>query len=149
MRSRKAHDIDQFKKILKDKGMKATPQRIAVHQAMIELGHASADMICEFLSKNNPTGITVSSVYNILAQLNELGIYKRRFSANNKMYFDINLDKHLHLYDTKYNEYRDIADEKLIELIENHFKGRKFRGYKIDDFDVQIVCHSTRRNIKD
>ncbi len=149
MHSKRAHDIDQFIKILKDKGMKATPQRIAVHQAMIELGHASADMVCEHLSKNNPTGITVSSVYNILTQLNELGIYKRRFSSNNKMYFDANPGKHLHLYDTRYNEYRDLEDDEMIGFIESHFKGRKFRGYKIDDFDVQIICHSTRRFKKD
>ena len=145
MRNKKAPDIEQFKKILKDKGMKATPQRVAVHQAMLELGHASADMVCDFITRNSSTNVTVASVYNVLARLNELGIYKRRFSSNNKMYFDVNTFSHLHLYDTRYNEFKDIVDDELNELIESHFKGRKFRGYKIDDFDIQIVCHSTRR----
>ncbi|MCQ2157709.1 MAG: transcriptional repressor [Bacteroidales bacterium] len=149
MRNKKAPDIEQFKKILRNEDMKATQQRIAVHQAMLELGHASADMVCDYISAHNGTDITVASVYNILSQLNEIGLYKRRFSSNNKMYFDVNNFNHLHLYDTKFNEYKDVQDDELIELIENHFRGRRFRGYKIDDFEVQIVCHSTRRPKKD
>ena len=33
----------QFRRMLGEKGLKATPQRLAVHEAMIALGHASAE----------------------------------------------------------------------------------------------------------
>ena len=81
--------IDAFKKVLKDKGLKATPQRVAVHEAMISLGHASADQVGQHIAQNSPVKITVSSVYNILTQMSGLGIYAQRMSANNKMYFDV------------------------------------------------------------
>ena len=36
-------DIIQFKRLLRDHGLKATPQRTAVHEAMSDLVHAGAD----------------------------------------------------------------------------------------------------------
>lgn len=138
-------DREQFKNLLKDAGMKATPQRLAVHDAMMVLGHASADMVADYISKNSQTSIAVASVYNILSGLADLRIYSRRLSSSNKMFFDVNSSKHIHLYDTRFNEYLDIPDKDVLALVESKFKGRKFKGYKIDGIDVQIICHSTKR----
>ena len=138
-------DREQFKNLLKDAGMKATPQRLAVHDAMMVLGHASADMVADYISKNSQTSIAVASVYNILSGLADLRIYSRRLSSSNKMFFDVNSSKHIHLYDTRFNEYLDIPDNDVLALVETKFKGRKFKGYKIDGIDIQIICHSTKR----
>ena len=138
-------DREQFKTMLKDAGMKATSQRLAVHDAMMALGHASADMVADFISKNSETTIAVASVYNILSGLADIRIYSRRLSSSNKMFFDVNSTKHIHLYDTRFNEYMDIPDNDVLALVESKFKGRKFKGYKIDGIDIQIICHSTKR----
>jgi hypothetical protein len=29
--------------------------------------------------------------------------------------------------------------------VEGHLKGRRYRGYRIDGFEVQLLCHPTRR----
>lgn len=137
--------IGQFKTRLKTKGLKATPQRIAVHEAMINLGHASADSVCDWITNHSETKVTVASVYNILTQLTLLGFYRHRLSANNKMYFDVNTSTHLHLYDCVSNDYKDIIDEELTDMVETHLKKRRFRGYKVDFIDIQLVCHPTRR----
>ena len=50
IKDKTAPDVETFRSILKGKGLKATPQRIAVHEAMLNLGHASADMVVEKLS---------------------------------------------------------------------------------------------------
>lgn len=136
---------EQFKKALKDKNLKATPQRLAVHGAMQKLGHASADMVVEEISRSSGQSVTTSSVYNTLSQLADLHIYERRFSSNNKMYFDVINFRHLHLFDTKNKEFHDIIDDELIQLVDKHFKGRRFRGFKLDSIDIQLICHSTRR----
>ena len=60
------NDIDQFVAKLKKHSLKATPQRIAVHKAMIRLGHASADMVAGEIAREGEASITVASVYNIL-----------------------------------------------------------------------------------
>lgn len=141
-------DAEHFKKVLKDHDLKATPQRIAVHEAMTALVHASADMVLDYIRGHGDAGVTPSSVYNILSDLADIGLYGRRYSANSKMYFDCNSSRHLHLYDSDNHEFKDIADDKLLDIIDSHFKGRRFRGYSIDGVDIQIICHPTRKKTK-
>ncbi len=83
-----APTVDELKIILKKHGLKATQQRVAVHMAMLHLGHASADMVAGETARAKIANVTAASVYNILSQLADIGIYSRRLSANNKMYFD-------------------------------------------------------------
>ena len=137
--------LEELKPILKARGLKATPQRLAVHEAMLELGHASADMVTDYIIAKGKTKVTVASVYNVLSQLALHGIYKHRLSANNKMYFDVNSSKHMHLYDTYNNEFKDVFDEELFEILEEKLKHKRFKGYKIDGIDVQIICHPSHR----
>lgn len=144
---RKAPDMDSFKALLRRHSLKATPQRMAVHEAMMELGHASADMVSEAIGKAGKVKVTVASVYNILSQLALLGIYHHRLSANNKMYFDVNTDRHIHLYDVRNNTYRDILDDELMDLIDAKLARRRFRGYKVEGVDIQILCKPTRKGV--
>ena len=137
-------DLETFRKVLKSHGLKATDQRIAIHAAMLELGHASADMVREHIVSHGGT-ITVASVYNTLTQLALQGIYKHRLSANNKMYFDVNTVKHIHLYDVYNNTYKDIIDEELTMTVETALKKRRFKGFRVDGIDIQILCHPSHR----
>ena len=135
----KTMNMEQFKAALKRYSLKATPQRLAVHEAMLNLGHASADMVTESIRKASGTNVTVASVYNILTQLSCLGIYRHRMSANNKMYFDVNTFRHIHIYDCENHSYRDLIDEELMGLIESHLGRKRFRGFRIEDIDIQLV----------
>ena len=137
--------MDRYKSVLKRHRLKATPQRLAVHEAMLDLGHASADQVGEWIASRGVTRVTPASVYNILTQMTLLGVYVHRFSANNKMYFDVNTFRHVHLYDTVNNDYRDIMDEELLEMVESRVRGKRYRGYKVDGVDIQIICHPTTR----
>ena len=137
--------MEDFKKALRQHNLKATQQRLAVHSVMIQLGHASADMVEEKLKEYGTVKITVASVYNILTQLARLGIYSYRLSRNNKMYFDVNAVNHIHLYDADNHEYKDVLDEELLTFVEQKLRSSKFRGYKIDNIDIQINCHTSSR----
>lgn len=151
-----APDIDSFSEVLRAKGLRATSQRIAVHRAMLELGHASADEIASKIAEHQLASfragmftsgktITVASVYNILSQLTELGIYSQRLSANSKMYYDITVGRHLHLYDRVNHEFIDIYDDELLDTVAAMLKKRRFAGYRVDDIDIGIICHPTRK----
>lgn len=137
-------DIEAFKEFLKKHKLKATPQRLAVHDAMLHLGHACADMIAEYIQENSEIKITVASVYNILFSLSEVGAYRRRMSSNNKMYFDVNNFNHAHIYDIVNSSYTDIIDDELFDLVHKKIGKKRFRGYKVDHIDIQIVCHPTK-----
>lgn len=139
---------DEFRTMLRRHGLKATRQRMEVHNAMMALGHASADMVSEEIRRRGVLPVTTASVYNILSQLADIRIYARRMSANNKMFFDVNNWKHIHLYDRENHRYRDIMDDELIELVNSHLKRRKFRGFTVEDIDIQLIARPTNRKSK-
>ena len=127
-----APTVDDLKIILKKHGLKATQQRVAVHMAMLHLGHASADMVAGETARAKVANVTAASVYNILSQLADIGIYSRRLSANNKMYFAVN------------NTFRDLQDDELIDYVQSHLGRKRFRGYKVEGIDIQIVCRPSK-----
>ena len=145
MNTHKCPTLEEFKDILKKHSLKATPQRLAVHEAMISLGHASADMVTDAIKENSTAKVTVASVYNILTQMAMLGVYHYRMSSNNKMYFDVNTFKHIHLYDHENHTFKDVIDDELISLIEAHLIKKKVRGYKIENIDIQLVARPSTK----
>ena len=145
MNTHKCPTIEEYKEILKKHSLKATPQRLAVHEAMMSLGHACADMVTETIKEKNTAKVTLASVYNILTHMAMLGVYNYRLSANNKMYFDVNTFKHIHFYDQDNHVFKDVVDDELVSLIESHLSRKRVKGYKIESFDIQLVGRPTRK----
>ncbi len=130
--------MQTIKEKIQQNGLKATPQRIAVYDAMKKLGHASADMVVEVLKESFPT-LTVATIYNVLESFVEAGLVVRRYSSNNKMYFDINTYEHVHIYDRETNTYSDYDDPELIRLVADYIsrKGRPDLVFK--NIDIQLI----------
>jgi Fe2+ or Zn2+ uptake regulation protein len=145
MNTHKCPNVEEFKEILRTHSLKATPQILAVHEAMMELGHASADMVTEIIKAKGTAKVTLASVYNILTQMAMLKVYSYRLSANNKMYFDVNTFKHIHFYDKDNHVFRDVVDDDLVSLIESHLSRKRVKGYKIEGIDIQLVGRPTRK----
>ena len=145
MTTHKCPNMEEFKVILRKNSLKATPQRLAVHEAMMSLGHASADMVTEAIKEKNTAKVTMASVYNILTQMAMLGVYHYRLSSNNKMYFDVNTFKHIHFYDHENHAYKDVIDDELVAMIESHLARKRFKGYKLESIDIQLVGRPTRK----
>lgn len=145
MNTHKCPTIEEFKALLKKHSLKATPQRLAVHEAMMTLGHACADMVTETIKEKGTAKVTLASVYNILTHMAMLGIYDYRLSANNKMYFDVNTFKHIHFYDQDNHVFKDVVDDDLVALIESHLSRKRVRGYRIEGFDIQLIGRPTKK----
>ena len=145
MNTHKCPNLEEFKAILKKHSLKATPQRLAVHEAMMTLGHASADMVTDAIKEKESAKVTVASVYNILTHMAMLGIYHYRLSSNNKMYFDVNTFKNIHFYDHSNHVFKDVIDDELVQMIETHLSRKRVKGYKIESFDIQLVGRPTKK----
>ena len=145
MNTHKCPTIEEFRDILKKHSLKATPQRLAVHEAMMELGHACADMVTERIKAKGTAKVTLASVYNILTHMAMLKVYSYRLSANNKIYFDVNTFKHIHLYDQEQHIFKDVVDDELIALLESHLGRKRVKGYKIESIDIQLVARPTKK----
>lgn len=139
--------LDEFKTQLRRHNLRATQQRLAVHEVMMELEHASADTVQQKLAEKG-AAVTTASVYNILSDLADYRIYSRRLSSANKMFFDIDASRHLHLYDRENHFFRNLEDEELSALVAAHLKRRKFKGYTVEDIDIQIIAKPTRKKKK-
>lgn len=136
--------MEEFRTQLRRHGLKATRQRLAVHEVMMEMVHASADMVREELYRRG-SRVTTASVYNILSQLADFRIYGRRLSATNKMFFDVVPSRHIHMYDRENNTWRDLMDEDLDALVNAHLKRRRFKGFTVEDIDIQLIARPTRK----
>ena len=147
-RTHSAPDMESFRSILKSKGLKATPQRIAVHEAMLVLGHASVDMVCDQVKKEGTAKVTAASVYNILSGLSTIGIYRRIPTNDNKVWYDAITRTHLHIFDRKRNELKDLVDDGFSATAAAYFKDHAPKGYKVDEIDIQLVCHRSRNSKK-
>jgi len=69
--------INETRNKLVEKGLKITPQRIAILEAIIKLNnHPTAENIIEYIRKNHPN-IATATVYKVLDALVENGLIKK------------------------------------------------------------------------
>ena len=127
---------------IKEAGLKATPQRLAIYESMRKLGHASVDMVIEDLKNSFPT-LTVATIYNVLESFVNTGLLTRRFSSNNKMYFDVNVYEHAHFYDQEENSYMDFHDPELVRLVMDYLSTKQIEKFDVKTVDIQLVGKKT------
>lgn len=127
-----------IKEKIKSAGLKATPQRLAVYSAMRKLGHACVDMVTEEVKVSHPT-LTVATIYNVLESFVNAGLLVRRFSSNNKMYFDVNTYDHIHIYDENLNTYTDFNDPVLVKMVTDYLKNVEIPNFKLRTVDIQLL----------
>ena len=77
----------------------------------------------------------------------EAGLYAQRLGAGDKKVFDVRTARHIHLYDSVNNHYRDLVDKELVALAQERLL-KKYKGYTVDGIEISIVCHPTRRRKK-
>ena len=142
LQNRTEPDMLILKNKIKEAGLKATPQRIAIYEAMRKLGHACVDMVAEELKKSFPT-LTIATIYNVLESFVNAGLLVRRFSSNNKMYFDVNVYEHAHFYDTEMNAYEDYHDPELVKIVMEYISSKNIDNFDIKSVDIQLVGKKT------
>ena len=128
-----------YRERLKEKGLKVTPQRVAIFEAILKLdNHPTADDIIAFIKKNHPN-ISVGTVYKVLDTYIENNLLERVKTEKDIMRYDAHLTKHHHLYCAETERIEDFEDEKLNELISAYFKKQKIKNFKIQDIKLQIT----------
>jgi Fur family peroxide stress response transcriptional regulator len=130
---------DYIHKQLKQKGLKVTPQRVAIYEAVITLkNHPTAEQIIEFIKKKHPS-ISVGTVYKVLDSLVENQLLKKVKNEKDVMRYDAITEKHHHLYSTDNEIIEDYIDPELDRIIAEYFTKKKIKGFKIKDITLQIT----------
>ncbi len=125
--------------LLKEKGLKVTPQRVAVLEALDGCPgeHPTAEAIIEIIREKNPN-IATGTIYKILEVFVEHDLIKRVNTNKDVMRYDIFTSQHHHLYSVDSDRIEDYCDEQLNRILNEYFKKRRIPGFRIEDIQVQI-----------
>lgn len=130
--------IEEIRIKINQCGLKATPQRIAILEAIYALSnHPTAENIIDYIRKKHPS-IASGTVYHVLDVLVENKLVKRVKTERDAMRYDGILDHHHHMYCTKCDIIEDYADEELDSILKAYFKKKDLKGFKIEDIVLQI-----------
>jgi len=129
---------EKIKNKLTEKGLKVTPQRMFIFEAIYKLNnHPTADNILDYIKDIHPH-IATGTVYKVLNVLLENNLIKKVKTENDKMRYDANIESHHHLYDTESDVIEDYYDEELDKLLREHFNTKNMPDFKIEEIVLQI-----------
>jgi len=130
--------IRDIKNRLVEKGLKVTPQRMIILEAIYTLNnHPTAENIIEYIRQEHPN-IATGTVYKVLETLIENGLIKKVTTDKDVMRYDGVMENHHHLYCTECDVIEDYYDKELDELLSKYFENKKLPGFEIQEFILQI-----------
>ena len=131
--------IAEIRNKLIEKGLKVTPQRIAILEAIIKLNnHPTAENIIDYIRNNHPN-IATATVYKVLDALVVNEIIKKVKTERDVMRYDAMMESHHHLYCSESDRIEDFVDTELDEMIGKYFEKKKISDFKIEDVKLQII----------
>lgn len=139
-------DAKDFSKELNEKGLKVTPQRIAVLDAIISLNnHPTAENILDHIRKIHPN-ISSATVYKVLDVFVSNGLIRRVDTERDIMRYDAITESHHHIYCSDSNRIEDYKDEELHKLLTEYFQKKQIPDFKIEDLKLHIIGKFTGNN---
>lgn len=131
---------------LKDCGLKVTPQRIAVFDAVINLNnHPTAENVIDYIKKNHPN-IATGTIYKTLETFAKCGLIKKVKTDADVMRYDAVIERHHHLYCADSDRIEDFEDKVLDEMLDKYLKNKKIPNFTIEDIKLQIVGKFLKNN---
>jgi Fur family ferric uptake transcriptional regulator len=119
--------------LLRQTGLRVTPQRLAVLRAVSDLPHATADAVAETV-KDEIGSISVQAVYDALAALTEKGLLRRIQPAGSSARYEARVgDNHHHVVCRACGRMVDVecavGEAPCLTIVDD-------RGYEIDEAEV-------------
>lgn len=140
-------NIEDISNALITKGLKVTPQRIAILEAVLNSNHPTADQILEYIRPKNPN-ISQATVYKVLDTLVDIRLIKMVKTDRDIKRYDAVPEKHHHIYYSDSDIIEDLVDPELNELLAKYFANKGIPDFNIEDIILQIVGHSAKKDKK-
>jgi Fur family peroxide stress response transcriptional regulator len=130
--------VEQISDKLKHAGLKVTPQRLAILEAVYHMNnHPTAENIIEYIRKKHPN-IATGTAYKVLDTLVENHLIRKVKTERDVMRYDGLMERHHHLYCSESDRIDDYTDHELDRMLEKYFKKKKIPGFRIDEIKLQI-----------
>lgn len=128
---------------LRAKGLRVTPQRLAVYEAVDLLNnHPTAEEVSQFIRKKHPD-IALGTVYKTLETLAEMDILKRVKTDSGLLRYDAVKEDHHHIYCAVCDQIEDYHDPELTRMLYDYFERHSIPDFSIEDIKLQIVGRYT------
>lgn len=132
-------ELSEARNKLIEKGLRITPQRLAIFEAVLKLyNHPTADDIAAFIKRDFPN-VATGTVYKVLDSLVENGLIKKVKTEKDVMRYDAILENHHHLYCAESDRIADYYNEEINALLTNYFRQHEIPDFKIGDIKLQII----------
>ncbi|MGA3014641.1 MAG: transcriptional repressor [Bacteroidales bacterium] len=124
---------------LRRTGLKVTPQRIAIMEAVMMLNnHPTAENIFEFIKERHPN-IASGTVYKVLETLVDKKLINKVKTDRDIMRYDAVFEKHHHLYSAESDRIEDYFDDNLNQILTDYFKKHNIPEFEIEEIKLQII----------
>ena len=136
-------DQGSLRSTLHERGMRMTPQRQLVLDAVRELGHATPEAICKKVQGTAPT-VNITTVYRALDLLEQLGLVRHTHLGHGAPTYSAEEHEHVHLACHRCGRIDEVAIELLDEL------GKLLlaeRGFELDP--THLALSGTCRNCRE
>ena len=143
MSKNKSLSIEEYRKVLKDSGLKITSTRLDVLEVFFKNDKpVTAFFICKKLNGK----INEATVYRTLSSFEEKGILKRVDLRGDSVFFELNSDHHHHIVCTKCGSIEDFKEnndiEKLLRrVVEKSSKFNKIQEHSLELFGFCKMCN--------
>lgn len=135
-------------KLLRDKGFKVTPQRLAIYSMLSGTkAHPNAEMIFNELQPHYPT-MSLATVYKTMDILSQLGLVQVLNTGEDSFRYDANTMSHPHIRCTEcgcVDDLEEINDEEFLAQVRKstsyQITGRQFYFYGVCPKCQKTVTH--------
>lgn len=101
--------------LLRSRGLRATPQRVLVVEALTVLSHPDAEAVYSYALKRQ-SSMSLATVYNVLEKLREAGVVVM-LEFHGRRYFDIRVDDHDHVHCRSCGRLTDVSRHPSTRLV--------------------------------
>ena len=126
-----------IKNKLSEKGLKITPQRMSILEAIYSINHPTADDIIKYI-RQKYSNIATGTVYKVLDTFVQKGLIKKITTDKDIIRYDGLTIHHHHLYGSESDIIKDYIDEELDKMLIKYFNKKKIDDFKIEEMSLQI-----------
>jgi len=131
--------FEDYRIRLRDSGLRVTPQRLAVYEAVVMLhDHPTAEEVSYYIRTKHPE-IALGTVYKTLETLAEKAILYRVKTDSGLLRYDAVDDRHHHIYCTHCDRIEDYYDTELTKMLYDYFENHHIPNFMVEDIKLQIV----------
>lgn len=134
---------DELRRRFRERGLKVTPQRAAIYQALAETSsHPTAEDLYRQVARLHPM-ISRNTVYYTLGALQGAGLVREVNYWHDRSRFDANMEIHHHLICLGCRKIQDLTDSSLDRLMvsKRETAGFTVLGHRVEFHGYCASCH--------